>query len=314
MESLELSFNAIVPIFILMLIGYILKKTKVADKKTFDAINKLVFKVFLSVLVFYNIYKTDIASVLNINLIWFSVAGIVAVFILGYFAVMVFTQDNAKRGVMLQGFFRSNFVLLGMPLVKCVCGEESGGLTSLMLGIIIPLFNVLAIVALVRFSDGQEKIDIRQVLKGIIKNPLIIGCLVGLAFLLTGIKLPSLLEKSVKDISAVATPLALIVLGAEFEYSTIKDSLKELLITVSARLVFVPLIMVTIAVLLGFTGEALVCILITFASPMAVSSFTMAQQMGGDEHLAAHMVIMSSAFCLITLFGWIFALSSLNLL
>jgi len=313
-ESLELSFNAIVPIFILMLIGYILKKTKVADKKTFDAINKLVFKVFLSVLVFYNIYKTDIASVLNIKLIWFSVAGIVAVFILGYFAVMVFTQDNAKRGVMLQGFFRSNFVLLGMPLVKCVCGEESGGLTSLMLGIIIPLFNVLAIVALVRFSDGQEKIDIRHVLKGIIKNPLIIGCLVGLAFLLTGIKLPSLLEKSVKDISAVATPLALIVLGAEFEYSTIKDSLKELLITVSARLVFVPLIMVTIAVLLGFTGEALVCILITFASPMAVSSFTMAQQMGGDEHLAAHMVIMSSAFCLITLFGWIFALSSLNLL
>ncbi len=314
MESLMLSFNAIAPIFILMFLGYGLKKLKVADKKTFDAINKLGFNVFLPVLVFYNIYKTDIASVLNVKLIWFSIVGIIAVFAIGYFVAIISTKDNAKRGVMLQGFFRSNFALLGIPLVGYIYGENSGGLTSLMLGIVIPVFNVLAITALVSFCGGQGKVNIWQILKGIIKNPLIIGCLVGMAFLLTGIKLPGLLEKSVKDISSVATPLAIIVLGAEFEYSTIKESLKELLITVSARLVFVPLIMIPIAVLLGFTGEELVCILITFASPAAVSSFTMAQQMGGDEHLAAHIVIMSSAFCLITLFGWIFVLSYLNLL
>ncbi len=314
MESLKLSFNAIAPIFILMLIGYSLKKLKVADKKTFDSINKIGFKVFLPVLVFYNIYKTEIDDVLNVKLIWFSIIGIFAVFVVGYFAVLVLTKDNAKRGVMLQGFFRSNFVLLGMPLVEYIYGEGAGGLTSVLLGIIIPVFNVLAIIALVRFCGGQGKMNIGQVLKGIITNPLIIGCIVGLAVVLTGLKLPALLEESVKDISSVATPLAIIVLGAEFEYSTIKESLKELLITVGARLIFIPLVMLTVAVMLGFMGEALVCILITFASPMAVSSFTMAQQMGGDEHLAAHMVIMSSALCLITLFGWIFALSYLGLL
>ncbi|MBR3933246.1 MAG: AEC family transporter [Clostridia bacterium] len=129
-----------------------------------------------------------------------------------------------------------------------------------------------------------------------------------------GIKLPTILEKSVKDVSSVATPLAIIVLGAEFEYSTVKESVKELIITVSTRLVFVPLIMLSAAVLLGFSGEALACILITFGAPIAVSSFSMVQQMGGDEHLAAHVVIMSSAFCLITLFGWIYVLSYLNLL
>ena len=309
MESLKLSFNAISPIFILMLLGYFLKKIDVVEKKTFDSINKLVFKVFLPVLLFYNLYKTDIGSVFDVKLIVFSIVGVLAVFVLGYFAVLGFTKDNAKRGVMLQGFFRSNFAILGMPLIAHICGENSGGLAALVLGVVVPLFNVLAVLALERFCGGKNKPDILQVLKGIIKNPLIIGCFVGIVFLVTGIKLPVIAEKSVKDVSSVATPLALIVLGAKFEYSTVKESVKELIIAVSARLVFVPLVMIAAAVLLGFRGEALACILITFGAPVAVSSFSMAQQMGGDEHLAAHLVIMSSALCLVTLFGWIFALS-----
>ena len=136
----------------------------------------------------------------------------------------------------------------------------------------------------------------------------------GIVFLLLGIKLPNVIEKSVKDISSVATPLAIIALGAEFEYKTIKESSKELLITVSAKLIIIPFIMLLIATLLGFRGEALACILVVFGTPIAVSSFSMVQQMGGDEHLAAHIVIMSSAFCLITLFGWIYLLSYLGLI
>ena len=314
MDSLKLSFNAILPIFILMLLGYFLKKIKMTDKKGFDTINKMVFKVFLPVLLFYNIYKTDIGSVFDIRLICFIVVSVLVIFVFGYFAVMAFTQDNAKRGVMLQGFFRSNFALLGLPLIGYIYGENSGGLPSLVLSVVVPLFNVLAIFTLERFCKGKSKPNVLQILKGVVTNPLIIGCFVGFVFLLAGIKLPKILESSVKDISSVATPLAIIVLGADFEYSTIKESVKEIIITVSAKLVVVPFIMLLSAVLLGFTGEALACILITFGAPVAVSSFSMVQQMGGDEHMAAHVVIMSSAFCLITLFGWIFALSYLNLL
>ncbi len=314
MESLKLSLNAVLPIFILMLLGYFLKKIKITDKKGFDTVNKLVFKVFLPVLLFYNIYKTDLGSIFDIKLITFCVLGVVTIFAIGYFAVMFITKDNNKRGVVLQGFFRSNLALLGLPLIGYIYGENSGGLASLTISIVVPLFNVLAVFTLERFCRGKSKLDILEILKGVIKNPLIVGCLVGIAFLLLGIKLPAILEKSVKDVSSVATPLAIIALGAEFEYSTIKESTKELLITVGAKLVVIPFIMLLLAVLLGFRGEALACILITFGAPIAVSSFSMVQQMGGDEHLAAHIVIMSSAFCLITLFGWIYALSYLNLL
>ena len=313
MESLTLSFNAIAPIFILMALGYFLRRIKVADKKGFDIMNKVVFKVFLPVLLFYNIYKTDMGDVFDAKLIGFTVVGVLIVFIIGYFATLFFTKDNAKRGVMLQGFFRSNFAILGIPLVGYICGEGSGGLASLMVAVVIPVFNTLAVIALERFRGTGNKLNILRLLKGIIANPLIIGCLIGLGFFLTGIKLPGIIEKSVKDISSAATPLSIIVLGSEFEFSAVKGCLKELIITVGARLVIVPLIMLTAAVLLGFSGEALACILVTFGSPVAVSSFAMAQQMGGDEQLAAQLVVMSSAFCLVTLFGWIFTISYFNL-
>jgi len=212
---------------------------------------------------------------------------------------------------MLQGFFRSNFAILGVPLADYICSDKTTGLTSLMVAIVVPTFNVLAVVCLERFRDGN--VNFKKLIKGIITNPLIIGCLIGVLFFATGLKMPQLIEKSVSDISKAATPLAIITLGASFTFSSIKGYEKENLIILSARLIIVPVIALTAAVLMGFRGEPLVCLLVTFGSPVAVSSFTMAQQMGGDEKLAAQAVVLTSAFCLVTLFGWIFILNSLGL-
>jgi len=311
MDSLLLSVEAITPIFLLMLLGYGLKQFRVATKDQFNAINRLIFKIFLPILLFYNIYKTDIGSILDGKLIAFTVIAVLIVFAAGYGLVFLFTKDNAKRGVMLQGFFRSNFAILGIPLVNYICGDNAGGLSSLMVAIIVPLFNMLAVITLERFRDG--KIQFGKLIKGILTNPLVIGCAVGAIFLLLDIQLPSLLETTVSDAASIASPLAIVVLGASFNFSTIKTSIKELIITVATRLLIVPALAITAAVLLGFRGEALVCLMVAFGAPTAVSSFSMAQQMGGDEELAAQIVVFSSALCLFTLFGWIFLLSSLQL-
>lgn len=313
MESLKLSFDAIAPIFLLMLLGYFLKRLGVSDKKGFDTVNKLVFKVFLPVLLFYNIYSTKTAEVFDLKLILFTITGVFAIFIMGYFAVFMLTHENSKRGVMLQGFFRTNFAILGIPLVNYICGENGMGLTSFMVAIIIPLFNVLAVVALERFREKSEGLNVLKLLKGVISNPLIIGCILGAIFFLADIRLPEVIEKSVSDISKIATPLSIIALGAGFEFASIKGCIKEIVTVVLARLVIIPLILIPVAVLLGFSGEALACILITFAGPIAVSSFSMSQQMGGDEQLSAQTIVISSLLCLVTLFLWIFALNSLGL-
>jgi len=313
MESIILSFEAVMPIFILMMLGYFIKKIKLADKKSLDVINKLIFKIFLPVLLFYNIYSTQTADVFDVKLIAFTLAGILFIFVLGYFAVMLLTKENAKRGVMLQGFFRANYAILGIPLVSYICGEETTGIASLMVAFVIPAFNTLAVIALERFRKGNTKLDILKLLKGVITNPLIVGCVIGIIFFAFDINLPSVIEKPVKNVASIATPLSIIVLGSVFEFSDIKGYFKENVIVVTARLIIVPLIIIPVAVLLGFSGEALACLLAVFASPIAVSSFAMAQQMDGDETLAVQMIAISSALCLVTLFLWIFALNILGL-
>ena len=305
MDSLILSFEAIAPIFIMMILGYFLKKIHFSDNSIFDAINSLVFKVFLPLLLFYNIYKTDTADVFNANLVLFFLVSVAVIFVLGYIAAMCLSRDNSRRGVMLQDFFRSNYAILGVPLAGYICPEGSGALTSLMVAVVIPVFNTLAVVALERFRPGNNKLNMLKLIKGIITNPLIIGSITGLMFLIFKIKLPDMLEKSVKDLANVSTPLSLIVLGAKFEFTGIKGYEKEIFAIVSARLIIVPLITVPVAMFLGFTGEALACILIIFASPVAVSSAVMVQEIGGDDQLASQMVVWSSVLSM----GMIFVLT-----
>ena len=226
---------------------------------------------------------------------------------------MVLSKKNSIRGVMLQGFFRSNFAILGLPLIDSICKGNSGGLTSVMVAVVVPLFNGLAVVALERFREGNDRLDVWKLVKGVLSNPLIIGCSIALVFLLTGIKLPFVIEKSLKDIGSVATPLAIIVLGAGFEFSAIKGMAFEIATVVITRLVIVPIVTLIPAALLGFRGEALACLLIAFGSAVAVSSYSMAKQMDGDETLAAQVIVFSSVFCMFTLFMWIFVLNYLNL-
>lgn len=313
MESLILSFNAVAPVFLLMAVGYTVKGLGVVDKSTFNAINKLVFKLFLPVLLFYNVYTTDSIETLDAKLILFTVLGVFAVFIIGYFIVLRISDNNKKRGVILQSFFRSNFAILGIPLINSICKDNVTGLTYLMVAVVVPLFNVLAVVCFELFKKENKGIDIKALLKGVVTNPLIIGCVIGVIFYLFNIPLPYVVEKAVSDISKVATPLAIIVLGGSFTFLSMKGYVKELLISVSSRLLIVPLLVLSLAVAMGFRGEALACLLIVFGAPVAVSSFSMAQQMGGDEELSAQVIVVSSVMCIFTLFLWIFVINSLGL-
>lgn len=311
MESFILSAQAILPIFLLMTLGYVLKRMHFAEKKVFDGINKLVFHICLPVLLFSNIYKSGSGEVFDLKLIVFMIVALLCVFVIGYFLVFLLTKENRRRGVMLQGFFRSNYAILGIPLVTYVCGEGAGGLSSVMAAVVVPLFNALAVISLERFRSGN--VNYKEICKGIVTNPLILGCIVGMVFFAFDITLPKVLEQTVNDIAKLATPLALIALGANFAFSDIRGYGRELTAVVTARLVLVPLFGMTLAALLGFRGEAIACAMVVFGSPVAVSSFAMAQQMGGDEKLAAQVVVVSSALCLVTLFFWIFILHSLGL-
>ncbi|MBR4039071.1 MAG: AEC family transporter [Clostridia bacterium] len=311
MDNLILSFNVVLPLFISIALGYSLRCMHMLEGDTQKNLNKLCFKVFLPIYVFGNIYTTDIASAFNPALVAIAVGGIIGIFLLMMLLIPRMETDNARRGVMVQAIFRSNFVLFGMPVAASLCGEENIGPTSLLIGFVVPLFNVLAVICLEAFRGGKP--DIKRTLRGIAVNPLIIASVLGIAMNLLGVPLPAGVKKSVTDLGKIATPLSLITLGAGFEFRRLQGYVRQLIICISGKLIISPLIMVSLAAALGMRGEMLVPVLALFGSPIAVSSYTMAEQMDGDGPLAASLVVLTAAFSILTMFLFIFVLKQLGL-
>lgn len=310
MKSLQISFEAVAPLFLMMVTGYILNVLGIVRKVVWDGINKLIFRVFLPMLLFNNVYQTDKNIAFDYKTVLFCAAGILLVFVIGYFIVCRCTKKDTRRGVMLQGFFRSNVAFLGIPLVGFVCGKDALGLASLTVAVVVPLVNILAVICLERFRHGKPKLS--TLFKGIITNPLVLACVLGGIVLLLDIRIPKVVSEAISGLAGIATPLAMVALGAGFTFTSLKGYGKEIFITVTAKLVMIPMLAVITALLMGFRGKELVCVLCTFATPVAVASYPMAQQMDGDEKLASHIVVLSSTFCIITLFLWIFALDFMN--
>lgn len=312
MENLFLSLNVVLPLFLTMALGYGLKQIKMFDDQGLEVINKLCFRVFLPLLLFNNIYKTDLESVFNLKLIIFSASGVLASFTILMLIIPLIEKDNPRRGVMIQGIFRSNFIIFGLPVTISLFGDANAGVPSLVGAVVVPLFNALAVVALEIYQGG--KISIKKILKGIVTNPLIIGSALGIILLVLGIKLPFAIEKTIGDVAKIATPLSLIVLGGYFTFSTVTGHLKQLIITLLGKLILLPCLFIPVSIALGFRDVELISLIVLFGSPTAVSSFTMAKQMNGDSELAGHIVVFGSALSVITIFIWIFVTKQLGYL
>lgn len=311
MDNLILSFQVVFPLFLLMATGYFTRRIGLYDDHGLRTMNNLVFRVFLPVLIFKNVATTDL-SYMDWPVFVYAALGLLACFGLLFLLVPRLEKDNRKRGVLVQGMGRSNFVLFGIPVVSSLFGEAGAGIASLLVAVTIPLYNALSVVALEVYRGGR--VNVKKILKGIVTNPLILATALGLVFLLCGIPLPGVLGKVVGDLAGIATPLALFLLGGSFEFSAVRKNLRPLVIGVAGKLLINPLIFVTTAILLGFRGPALAGLMIVFMAPTAVNSYTMAQQMDGDDELAGQIVVFTSLFSVLTVFLWVFVTKQLGLL
>ena len=312
MENLIIAFNVVLPLMLCILLGYFLRRIGMVQDALRQGMNSLCFKVFLPFYLFNSIYTTDVSAAFNGKLMLFCCAAMTAWFALLMLVIPRIEKANPRRGVIIQAIFRSNFALFGLPMAESLCGAERMGPTSLLIGVCVPLVNVLAVITLESFRGGKP--SVKKMLLGIAKNPLIIASVLGVAFNLLEIPLPSAVSKTIVDLGRVATPLSLVALGASFTFASVAGFRRQLMIGVAGKLVLSPLIMVSLGVLLGFRAETLVPVLILFGAPTAVSSFPMAQQMEGDGELAASLVVFTSALSILTIFLWVFALKTLALI
>ncbi len=312
MENFILSLEIVLPLFIVMAVGYACKRMKLVTEALAKQMNGLVFRVFLPVLLCKNIYTSSLESLINPGVFIFAAVGILVMFFLLMAVVPRIEPDKRKCGAMIQAMFRSNYAYFGIPLVQAIFPQSDTSVASLLVVIVVPLFNVLAVVVLEMFRGG--KADPRQIIKKILTNPLIIGSLAGLIILITGIRIPSILQKPIDDLGKVATPLALFLLGASIDFSKTGAHVRQLSLCVLAKLVVFPLAAVLAGALMGMRGVELASLLIIFGAPTAVNSAVMAQQMGSDGDLATEAVVFTTAFSALTVFLFVFALKSLALI
>ena len=304
MSSLLISFNAIVPLFMIIALGYLMKRLDVIGDTEVKRFNTACFYTFMPIMLFYDVYTADLAGSVRP---FFFIYAIGMLFLLTFLTVLLVLRvekDDSCRGVMIQAAFRSNFVLLGIPISTALVGGSGAlGVTALTVAIVVPLFNVMAVVVLEIFRGGRVKPG--TIALNILKNPLIIGGLSGLFLKLLGVKLPQFLLIFGGKMESGCFAIALFLLGASFEFKFLSDYKKDLTITVLLRLVVFPAVALFGAAVLGIRGAEFVTLIALFAAPCAINSFNMAMQMGGNKDLAASAVMTTSALSFFTLFFWV---------
>ena len=304
MAEFQITLDIMLPLLIMLGLGWFIRHIGLLSDGTTSALNKLIFRLFLPVLLFNNIRNLDITNAPGLGFAAFIFLSVLGVFLAAHLLVPRFVKAPRKQGVMVQGVFRTNFAILGIPLVQAMFGDAGTVAVTLALPIVTIMNNVLAVIALA--SPSGRKADPKALLKDIITNPLIIACVLGGALLLSGWKLPGVLSKVCNDVGGITSPLSLIVLGASLRWQGVKDNRVLLTWTVLLKQAIIPVAMLTLAVLLGFRHEELGVLLILFGAPCAVSSYPMAEAMGGDGPLAASQVVLTTIFSMGTLFVLIY--------
>ena len=278
--------------------------------------NKLVFRVFLPVMLFINIYGIESSDNIDLGYVFYAIAILLVIFALAIPTVILLTKKKTCRGALMQGIFRSNYALIGIPLASSLFPENGAAVATLLSAFLVPCFNILAVIALSIFNNNGEKPNFKKVLVGIAKNPLILSIAAGGVALLirmilvgAGIsfrisEIPAIWN-TMKNLSSIATPVALLVLGAQFEFSAIKSLKREIISGIILRSIIVPIIGIGTAYALfgnSFGGAQFAALVAAFCTPIAVSSVPMAQEMGADTELAGQLVVFTTISSAVTVF------------
>ena len=314
MENFIYSINVTMPIFLVMVIGYILKQIGMLNDNFVAVANKFNFKVTLPFMLFKDIAGVDIKAVFDIKYVLFCAIVSTICFWVVWGTAKLLVRDKTIRGAFVQSSFRGSAAVMGLAFIQNIYGSSAMG--PLMIVSAVPLYNIFSVIVLTFEANDSTGIDkkakIRQAGINICKNPIILSILAGLIVGLLGIQFPTLVNKTVSNVAQMATPLALITIGAGFEGRKALAKIAPTMASSMIKLVLQPLVFLPVAAWMGFSGEKMIAILIMLASPTTPSCYIMAKSMNNDEVLTASVIVTTTLMAAFTLTGWIFLLKTLG--
>lgn len=316
MSNFIFSLNTTMPIFLVMVIGWALKQMGMLNDNFVTVANKFNFKVTLPFMLFRDLAKVNIRADFDLKFVLFCAISSSICFWAIWGCTKLFLKDKSLRGAFVQASFRSSAAVMGLAFINNIYGSSAMG--PMMIIGAVPLYNIYSVLVLTfeAQTEGKSKDvgKIKEACVNILKNPIIISIFLGVVVALLEIDFPVIVDKTVNSVAQMATPLALVGLGAGYEGRKALAKIKPTLWASAIKLVIQPLIFIPIAACMGFTGEKMIAILIMLAAPATPSCYIMAMNMKNDGELTASIVVMTTLLAAFTLTGWIYLLKVFGLI
>lgn len=311
------TFSIVTPLVIWMGAGYYICHVLQLDLSWRNKANSLIFRLLLPAMFFRSAYTSNIRqemSTQSIALVLFILTGVIVSYIAMNIVCPRFIKAPEKCGVFIQGSLRANNAMYAIPLASSLYGEDKVAIVSITVTLVVIAYNIVNVITLERFHTGGKGNHRLNLLKSIVRNPLLVATAAGLLLGLLGLDLPAPVNQALEGLTACATPLAFVLLGAGFSFRMVRNNKKLLVALIAIKLVLYPLLWVVIAILVGYRGLPLATVMLLFAPATAISAHPMAISMGGDEELSSCLTPLTSVLAIITLFLWIFALTAIGLI
>ncbi len=314
LENFIYSINVTIPIFLVMVLGYFLRRRGMLNENFVNVANKFNFDVTLPFMVFRDIAAVDIRSVFDLKYVLFCAIASSVCFWVVWGLAKLFIKDKSLIGAFVQASFRSSAAVMGLAFISNLYGPSAMG--PLMIIGAVPLYNIYSVLVLTFEAEddrtGRDTGKLKEACVNILKNPIIISIVLGLIVSLCKLNFPVLVDNTIDNVAKMATPLALITLGAGFEGKEALAKMKPTLWAAFIKLIGQAAIFIPIAIALGFTGEKLIAIMVMLAAPATPSCYIMAKNMKNDGVLTASIIVTTTLLAAFTLTGWIFILRSMG--
>jgi len=313
-DNIIFTGNVVAPVFLLVALGYFVKRINVINENFVDVTSKFVYSVSLPALVFINIAEIDLSEAIEFSqIIYIYSATLLSFFLIWIFSIS-FIKDGKNLSVFVQGAYRSNFAIVGFAIVSKLFGSYALGKAALVLAFILPLYNILAVIILTVPLRKERKLNLKNTLYEIMFNPLIIAVVIGLIFSYFKIAIPSFINSTIGFLSELALPLALVGIGGSLNLQNIKKASGLAFTSSAVKVILVPVILTLGAYHFGFRELDLGIMFVLFASPTAIVSFIMAEAMGANSKLAGNIVLISTVASVFTIAAGIVILKELALI
>lgn len=312
MENLVVCFNAVAPLFLMLLLGYGARRVGILPEENVPIITSMAYKILIFFMVFYGISTVDLSTAMRPGVMLYIGAGSVLLTLLFIPIMCKLEPDRRSCGVLVESVFHINYIIMAIPILETLMGPQGRAVASVMSIVVIPMENILAVLVLSWFNGSS--IHFKKVCTDLLKNPLILGALAAFAVLLLDLQLPDFFLSTCSQLATACTPVCLLCLGATLQFKDLRASSRLIAIAAINRLVAAPAIAIPVAILLGFRGVDLAVITVAFSTSVAATAFPVCDQLGGDGKLMANVIVVTSALACFGIFVYTFLLKQAGLI